>query len=393
MKDSAWLLDKLRNPASLEAADQAELREIIAEFPYFSLPYLLLARQMHQHKHPAYEQLLPVISLRAQDRKKLFRLVHEWDGIKQSTPLPEADPKPEETTSESKSSIEEETPTEQKSEITETVSKADEAIDDPEEAGPQLEEPVEEEAKPATRFSIDASGIEKDGTEEHQEREELQEIPFGKARGLEQEQESEQEQEEEQEASYQVEDVEPEELASNENQVQAPVVEEQPLVEENIEDKQEAKAEEAIVSESSMDNFFSWLDRFDHLKAAEQQAEFAADSPVEVAEENEEEASAVAANERHETAPIADQLNIIDQFIEKQPSVSRIQGEFYDPAVKAKASEQLEEDMVTETLAKIFLQQEKYGKAREAYEKLQLKYPEKKAYFAALISEINEKST
>lgn len=46
------------------------------------------------------------------------------------------------------------------------------------------------------------------------------------------------------------------------------------------------------------------------------------------------------------------------------------------------------DDLITETLAKIYVQQKNYEKALEAYQKLSLKYPEKSIYFASRIKEI-----
>jgi len=48
------------------------------------------------------------------------------------------------------------------------------------------------------------------------------------------------------------------------------------------------------------------------------------------------------------------------------------------------------DEMVTETLAMIYFQQKKYDKALEAFQKLSLKYPEKSAYFASRIEEIEK---
>ena len=50
----------------------------------------------------------------------------------------------------------------------------------------------------------------------------------------------------------------------------------------------------------------------------------------------------------------------------------------------------VEFDLFTETLAQIYAEQGYYGQAKEIYSKLILAYPEKNAYFAALIDKMNE---
>lgn len=47
-----------------------------------------------------------------------------------------------------------------------------------------------------------------------------------------------------------------------------------------------------------------------------------------------------------------------------------------------------DQELVTETLASIYMQQKNFVKALEAYKKLSLKYPEKSIYFAGRIEEI-----
>ncbi|MFW5754298.1 MAG: hypothetical protein ACOCV9_05795, partial [Marinilabiliaceae bacterium] len=48
------------------------------------------------------------------------------------------------------------------------------------------------------------------------------------------------------------------------------------------------------------------------------------------------------------------------------------------------------EDLMTETLADIHIQQQRYHKAIEIFERLRLKYPEKSVYFARRIEEMEE---
>jgi hypothetical protein len=80
---------------------------------------------------------------------------------------------------------------------------------------------------------------------------------------------------------------------------------------------------------------------------------------------------------------------LIDRFIKEDPRIVASKTEFYSPAIQAKKSITENEDIVSETLAGIYRNQGNIIKARSMYEKLSLLIPEKKAYFAALISEID----
>jgi len=65
--------------------------------------------------------------------------------------------------------------------------------------------------------------------------------------------------------------------------------------------------------------------------------------------------------------------------------------EFYSAAKMARLSVTESDDLVTETLARVFEDQGKYDKAIKAYEKLRLKFPEKSIYFAGRIKAVEEK--
>ena len=81
---------------------------------------------------------------------------------------------------------------------------------------------------------------------------------------------------------------------------------------------------------------------------------------------------------------------LIDKFILENPSISRPKAEFYNPISVAQNSIIDQENIVSETLAKIYEKQGYNEKAMSIYEKLGLKYPEKSRYFAAQIERLKE---
>ena len=84
---------------------------------------------------------------------------------------------------------------------------------------------------------------------------------------------------------------------------------------------------------------------------------------------------------------------LIDKFILENPSISRPKAEFYNPISVAQNSIIDQENIVSETLAKIYEKQGYFEKAISIYQKLGLKYPEKSRYFAAQIERIQESQT
>ncbi|WEK19079.1 MAG: hypothetical protein P0Y49_20085 [Candidatus Pedobacter colombiensis] len=82
---------------------------------------------------------------------------------------------------------------------------------------------------------------------------------------------------------------------------------------------------------------------------------------------------------------------IIESFIKNDPQIGPLKPEQIDNENKAKKSAEDHNDLVSETLAKIYIEQMLYDKAIETYEKLSLKFPEKRRYFADLIQSIEKK--
>ncbi|MFY8096359.1 MAG: tetratricopeptide repeat protein [Flavobacterium sp.] len=84
---------------------------------------------------------------------------------------------------------------------------------------------------------------------------------------------------------------------------------------------------------------------------------------------------------------IEKKFELIEKFIELSPKIAPTKEAVPVPVNIAKSNE-MPSSIMTETLAKIYLEQKKYTKAIQAYEILILKYPEKSSFFADRINDI-----
>ena len=77
---------------------------------------------------------------------------------------------------------------------------------------------------------------------------------------------------------------------------------------------------------------------------------------------------------------------IINKFIEHEHQIKiKKNEEFFKPTTAAKKSLQHNNNLITPTLAEVYLKQGHFDKAISAYEKLILKYPQKSTFFAEKI--------
>jgi len=78
---------------------------------------------------------------------------------------------------------------------------------------------------------------------------------------------------------------------------------------------------------------------------------------------------------------------LIDKFIEASPKISPIK-QNSDSSFQIDINKTDNSYLMTETLARVYLEQKKYQRAIQAYEILILKYPEKSSFFADRIADI-----
>jgi tetratricopeptide (TPR) repeat protein len=79
-------------------------------------------------------------------------------------------------------------------------------------------------------------------------------------------------------------------------------------------------------------------------------------------------------------------IEIIDKFIETNPKIKPAKETAEAPVIPIEIKDT--SHLMTETLARVYLEQKKYSKAIQAYEILILKYPEKSIFFADRIKDI-----
>jgi hypothetical protein len=89
--------------------------------------------------------------------------------------------------------------------------------------------------------------------------------------------------------------------------------------------------------------------------------------------------------------PLKKDFSLIDKFIIEEPRMANPKRDFFNPINMAENSSVEKDEIVSETLAKIYISQGLYEKSLKIYRKLSLDNPEKSSYFAAQIENLEFK--
>jgi tetratricopeptide (TPR) repeat protein len=359
----------VKQPASISGQDAIELEALCKKFPAFSTPFVLLARYYWQTGDYRMEEAVQQAALRVNDREWLYDFVHataekaNTDIAKiQETEIPFSEPL------ESEIDIQ----VEQLSAVVETITETVELETIPQEIEIQIEVQIEEQTVVSSMFepedsenlvfdeiealdaAVGASILGITGLDYAQANPTIENDASGEivtdVGGLITPMSAEEDNIETAAiSSFEVDDVLADEHHAAANEY-------------NIEQFYPTPAE--TVSGPPTD-FYSWLGQ----PAAQQEEET-------VAEE-----TAIPVSEQE----LTHQQQLIDRFIANNPTISRPKKEFFTPETAAKKSEHLPEQLATETLATVYLNQGNAEGAIRIYERLILKFPEKSSYFVSLI--------
>jgi hypothetical protein len=397
----------------------AELEEMVVKFPYFREAHILLAKKYQQENNPKFDQQLQVAALYTNDRELLYNLFNE-KAVKQkpSFTFESISTDTEDKSEEMFSPVQEEAPTviiDIRQDIEEQI------IEEPVQSEVPVEEvitaPVEQEDI-EVEIAVDEPIVIEEQTEEvpltlHRHEAVITE-PVEQETVVEEintpevvlteeltEQVTDNEVVLEESAGFETEEPlpvnEPKVLELlTETEIEAAITPQDSFddVQEDEEGVEVIKSEkEAEVQQVQMFNkyephtFDEWLKFFNKTggKVTEQpkasEEEKAADEEL-----NKLIVSSVPLDILHEAVEEETRYSKgVSKFIEEQISLKKTK-----PTVKKQAKTGPESDLdpslVTETLAKLYVAQNKYSRAIRAYEILTLKFPEKSDFFAARIN-------
>ncbi len=153
--------------------------------------------------------------------------------------------------------------------------------------------------------------------------------------------------------------------------------------------QREKPADPALSSEENRSSELNQLDAMmsQHASMSLQRDYFAANVPSKIPDVPE-----FSRKKTNRSKQSGSENDLIDKFITSSPTLKRpsTPAKFYNPEEMAQKSIQADDSMITETLAKIYMRQGLSTQAIEIYEKLMLINPSKSSYFADCIEHIKQ---
>ncbi len=380
----------LQSPGTINLNLVSELEDITERFPYFQNAHLLLAKQYHGHQNIRYESYLRKAAAYSPNRSRLFQLIkatpgevvhHEepsGDNILVSddlnkTPMVAVTTEPEiiPATDVDKSKeefIKEDLPTPENSAATpplpvEPIAEANK---------PDPRDILEQRLKELEQRSQDDNGSESSDNYDKEITESSTPAPENPAV------ERIDEAEVKEEVSEQVTGEITTTATGNPGAGLDKEIPEHPFEEsEDIEEQPVRLATPAKVTAPEVHSYSEWL----KIKSIPVLGTLDAPGLYDISKLENDPSSA------HDWSQ-SGKDQIIDSFIKSEPRIGSARSEFYSPGNMARKSAIDHEELISETLARIYAQQGNTRKAIDTYQRLSLKKPEKSSYFAALIKEL-----
>ena len=396
-------LQLVQQPETLHAQDASGLEELVNAFPYCASTRLLYAKKLHEEGSIHYDTHLKLAAVHAGNREALYTLVFQ-PMVQQALGNVEATPAQEPTEAvepveEAATSNAVEAP--EAKEQTTSQEPVEEATPEPVAETTGTEATAEGETEPPTPISLPTPVTEP--KEPEAEEEAAQPIHPSTIDPIEQEilravisaslvrelEASVEEPKAETEATAEL--PEAEEPAEAEVETVEEITPEEPAAEaaETAEEETETEEAPAPAEPTAPRGFTDWL----RVLKEEPKAATSTEPEQEVSAETAEEPEA---KEPNLPAPAKKkgpgQSALIDRFLGASSSteLEAPKSEFFNPTNMARLSLVEDSALVSETLAEIYVQQQYYEKAIDAFTQLSRIKPEKSAVFASRIAEIKK---
>jgi tetratricopeptide (TPR) repeat protein len=364
-------------PNSCTERDIESLETLMLKFPYFSTPFVILAKVYHDQQNYKASEILKKASLRVFNRAELYNYIHldnssEFEmnkNVLENKSIPLEDNSKLQIDNSNTSLVDIKQPMEDDSAITGVI----EIQELPDGDNIEIEQKVE------NNNSIEKPIGQSEENNHTTEIKDLQEEEFS------QETVDNESNIEKIEESNKVET----EISTESNEIE---VQNETLVKDTFEIIIEQSTNEQNSTEDSTIpvNFFDWISKID----SSEPKEIKTSAHVMDALEGEDiQLINTLPNNKSKgfSLPANEAIDLIDEFIRKSPQISRPKKEFFKAEKVAQKSLELSNEIVTETLAAIYAKQGHWEQAIAAYQKLSLKFPQKQTYFAAIIEELKTK--